>query len=155
MRSVPLYLAIFVGGFISLAAAEAVAPAPTLTTWDHIKVAPMKTSIYVGSVTLTTGVFERQGSALTTTYDAKVFPWFFWGENGTITIALTDTGLAALARGETAEFTGDATNQKNKPRKVTGRAQPTDANSGKIKVRIMADGVELVFNSTYQFLSGK
>ncbi len=155
MRSLPLLLAGLVCGLASLAAAEPAAPAPTLTNWDHIKVAPMKTSIYVGSVTLTTGVFERQGSALTTHYEAKVFPWFFWGESGSITIALTDTGLAALARGETAEFAGDATNQKNKPRKVTGRAQPIDANSGKIKVRIMADGVELIFNSTYQFGTGK
>ena len=115
----------------------------------------MKTSIYVGSVTLTTGVFERQGSTLGTTYAAKVFPWFFWGETGKIMITLTDTDLANLAKGEKAEFTGEAFNHKNKPRQVTGRAEPADATSGKFKVRIMADGVELIFNGTYQFAGVK
>lgn len=126
---------------------------PILTGWDRISVAPMKTSIYIGSVTLTLGVFERQGSTLSTTYTAKVFPWFFWGETGRITIGLSDANLASLAKGETAEFAGDGVNQKNKPRKVTGRAQPADATSGKFKVRVMADGVELIFNSNYQLNS--
>jgi hypothetical protein len=35
---------------------------------------------------------------------------------------------------------------------VTGRAQPLDATTGKIKVRIKADGIELIFNSTYRFI---
>ena len=118
--------------------------------WDRITVAPMKTSIYVGSVKLTTGTFERQGSTLSTTYDASVVPWFFWGENGHITITLTDADLASLAKGQTTEFKGDATNHKNKPRTVTGRAQPADASTGKIKVRVMADGIELIFNGTYR-----
>ena len=128
------------------------ATAPILTGWDRISVAPMKTSIYVGSVTLTTGVFERQGSTLGTTYEAKVFPWFFWGETGKITITLADAELANLAKGEKAEFIGEAANHKNKPRKVTGFAQPADATSGKFKIRILADGHELIFNGTYQFV---
>lgn len=139
-------------GTCRLAAVEAPAPtAPVLTGWEHVSVAPMKTSIYVGSVTLATSVFEREGSALRATYEAKVFPWFFWGESGRITINLTDANLAALAKGETTEFAGEASNHKGKPRTVTGRAQPTDAVSGKIKVRIGADGYELIFNSTYRF----
>ncbi len=127
------------------------ASAPVPTPWDHVRVSPMKTSIYVGSVRLTTGIFERQGSNLSTTYDARVVPWFFWGETGRITITLTDADLAQLAKGQTAEFSGEGTNQKNKPRKISGRAQPADASSGKIKVRVMADGIELIFNGTYQF----
>ncbi len=130
--------------------------APIATGWDRITVAPMKTSIYIGSVTLTPGVFRREGSTLTATYSVKVFPWFFWGETGRITVTLSDADLARLAKGETAEFTGDGVNQKNRPRKVTGRAQPADATSGKFKVRILADGYELIFNSTYRFgSSGK
>ncbi len=142
-----LFLVLGVG---RLGAAEAPV-APVLTGWDHITVAPMKTSIYVGSVALTTGIFVREGPTLTTTYEAKVFPWFFWGETGRITIHLTDANLASLAKGETTEFVGEAANHKNKPRTVTGRAQPSDAASGKIKVRIGADGYVLIFNSTYRF----
>ncbi len=129
-----------------LCAAASLRATADLTNWERVDVAPMKTSIYVGSVSLATGTFERQGSTLVTTYTAKVFPWFFWGETGQITITLTDTDLAKMARGENAEFTGEAHNLKGKLRTVTGRVQPASATSGKIKVRIMADGVELVFN---------
>ncbi len=143
--------------FLLLAAVAGLrAPAaPDLTSWEHVKVAPMRTSIYVGSVRLTTDTFERKGSTLVATYEAKVVPWFFWGETGRITLTLTDADLANMARGETAEFTGEAFNHKNKPRSVTGRVQPATATSGKIKVRIMADGIELIFNSTYEFVETK
>jgi len=126
-------------------------PAPILTGWDRVRISPMKTSIYVGSVSLTTEVFGRNGSNLVSTYDAKVWPWFFWGETGKISITLSDANLASLARGERAEFTGTATNHKNKPRTVTGYAQPADAISGKIKVRIGVDDTVLIFNGTYRF----
>jgi hypothetical protein len=147
MSQLKLCLSLMVIAAVSLRAETA----PILTGWDRVSVTPMKTSIYVGTVTLVSGVFVREGSTLATAYDAKVFPWFFWGEHGTITITLTDAGLANLAKGEKAEFTGDATSHKNKPRKVTGYALPADATSGKIKVRILADGYELIFNGTYRF----
>lgn len=119
--------------------------------WTGVKVPAMKTSIYVGSVTLTTGDFARTGEDWATTYEAKVFPWFFWSETGSITIRVPAGDLDRLARGETIEFTGDALNHKNKPRKVTGRAQPADAATGRIKVRIHVDDVELIFNGPYHF----
>ncbi len=123
---------------------------PPLPDWDRITVPAMKTSIYVGSVTLTTGVFERQGSTLSTTYEVKVRPWFFWGETGHFTLSLSAANLASLAKGEVVEFSGEAVNHRHKPRQVTGRAQPVDATTGKFKVRIKADGVELIFNSNYR-----
>lgn len=114
-------------------------------------VAPMKTSIYIGSVTLTTTEFVPQNESFSAHYEAKVRPWFFWGETGKITVNLPATDLTRLALGQTVEFTGEASNHKNKPRTVTGRAQPANPTSGKIKVRIMADGIELIFNGTYRF----
>ncbi len=128
---------------------------PVLTSWDRVVIAPMKTSIYVGSVTLSTEVLVRSGSTLSSSYEAKVRPWFFWGETGNITIKLPVTDLTRLALGQTVEFTGEAANHKNKPRTVTGRAQPAGPTSGKIKVRIMADGIELIFNGTYQLMAGE
>ena len=134
----------------------AVAPLTADTTqpageWDSVTVAPIKTSIYVGSVTLTTGEFRRDGDRFAATYEAKVWPWFFWGETGRITITLPQTELARLARGERVEFTGEAFNHKNKPRHVTGRAERVDAATGRIKVRIGVDDTELIFNGTYRF----
>ncbi len=149
MRLPTLSLCILLWAVASLR--SEIIPAPVPTPWDHVTIAPMKTSIYVGSVKLITGVFARQDSTLSATYEASVVPWFFWSETGRISITLDDAVLAKLAKGETAEFTGYGANQKNKPRKVTGRAQPADINSGKIKVRVMADGIELIFNGTYQF----
>ena len=141
MRFVALYVVCLLAA-LSVPAAE-----PTFT---RASVPAMKTSIYVGSVTLTTGTFERSGDKWTTTYNAKVFPWFPWSEHGDITITVTDADLARLAKGETVELTGDAQNHKKKPRKVTGRAQPANDRSGKIKVRIHVDDVELIFNGTYE-----
>jgi len=119
--------------------------------WDSVTVAPMKTSIYVGSVTLTTGKFRRDGDKFSTTYEAKVWPWFFWSETGRITITLALADIAKLVKGERVEFTGDAVNHRSKPRKITGRADRIDSATGKIKVRIGADGTELVFNGAYRF----
>jgi len=119
--------------------------------WVSVTVAPMKTSIYVGSVTLRTGIFQREGDKFSTTYEAKVWPWFFWSETGRITMTLPFADLAKLAKGERVEFTGEAINYHNKPRKVTGRADRIDGATGKIKVRISVDDTELIFNGGYRF----
>ena len=119
--------------------------------WDSVTMAPVKTSIYVGSVKLTTSVFQRDGDKFLATYEAKVWPWFFWNETGRITITLPFAALQRLAQGERVEFTGEAFNHKNKPRHVTGRADRTDPANGKIKVRIGVDDTELIFNTTYLF----
>lgn len=125
--------------------------AQSVGEWDTVIVPPIKTSIYVGSVTLTTSPFQRAGDQFEATYEAKVWPWFFWNETGRITIRLPHGDLERLARSERVEFTGEATNHKGKPRHVTGRADRTDAATGKIKVRIGVDDTELIFNGTYRF----
>lgn len=118
--------------------------------WNRVTVGPMKTSIYVGSVTLNAGPFVREGESFATTYEARVRPWFFWSESGAITIRMPAAELLKLARGERAEFSGEGFNQKHKRRTVTGYAQPADATTGKIKVRIAVDGIELIFNGAYR-----
>lgn len=111
----------------------------------------MKTSIYVGSVRLISSVFDRQGEQFSATYEAKVFPWAFWSETGTIRLHVPPAELTRLAGGEVIDFTGEAENHKGKPRKVTGRAYPDGIDTGKIKVRIHAGDTELIFNGTYRF----
>lgn len=118
---------------------------------EQVTVPAMKTGIYVGSVTLSTEPFVRDGDRFLSTYEAKVWPWVFWSESGRITITLSEADFDRLARGETVEFSGDALNHKRKPRKVTGRAQPEGSGAGKIKVRIHVDDVTLVFNGGYSF----
>ena len=44
---------------------------------DDVVVPPLQTSIYVASLTLTPGRFERHGDTYTTTYAVAVWPWSF------------------------------------------------------------------------------
>ena len=132
---------------VALAAVSRLAGAPT----DRIAVDAMKTSIYVGSVTLDLGELQREGDAYRTTYSANVFPWFFWNETGSIRIVVSDADLARLDRGERVEFTGDATNHKGKPRRISGRADRQGASGGRIKVRVDVGDVELIFNGDFRY----
>ncbi|HEY4300767.1 MAG TPA: hypothetical protein VGM73_07840 [Candidatus Didemnitutus sp.] len=111
----------------------------------------MKTSIYVGSVTLTPTVFVRTGDAYTATYEARVWPWFPWNETGSVTIRVPAADLERVARGETVNFAGAGADRKGRKRTVSGRAVPADAHTGKLKLRIHVDGIDLVFNGTYKF----
>jgi hypothetical protein len=126
--------------------ARAAQPAP-----ERVLVEPMKTSIYVGTITLVPGEFTRQGDSYTANYEVKVWPWFFWGETGSVTIHMTGAQVARVLQGTQVEFTGEGASQKQRPRKVTGRITPVGATTGKMKIRISADGYTLVFNGTYRF----
>jgi hypothetical protein len=118
---------------------------------DRVSVTPMKTSIYIGYVTLTPSVFSRHGDTYEATYEADIWPWFFWNEKGTVSIKMPEADLQRALKGETVEFSGGGYNQKSKHRTVTGRVQPHDPASGKIKIRVSVDGLTLVFNGTYRF----
>lgn len=117
---------------------------------SRVEVPVLRTSIYVGSVRLTTSPLQRSGESYAGTYDARVVPWFFWSEHGEIAVTASEADLLRLRTGEEIEFTGQATNHRGKPREVSGRARPDGVDTGQIKIRIKADGVELIFNGRYQ-----
>jgi hypothetical protein len=159
----PLRLALAV----VLGAAAAVAPvsghagtapgAESTRTWRasdyaRVDIAPTKTSIYIGTVSMTMPAFVRHEDRYESTYAAKVFPYFFYNEQGTLAIDLPETALRRLAAGETVEFSGRAHNTAREERRVEGKATPTDARSGKLKVRVfVTKRIELIFNTTYVF----
>lgn len=123
-----------------------------LTPFDRVEVAPAKTSIYVGSVSLTMPAFVRTNGVYASTYVAKVFPYFFYNEKGTLKVEISDEMLRRLERGEPVEFKGKAEREDGAERRVEGKATPSDATSGKIKVRVFySKRVELIFNTTYRF----
>ena len=122
--------------------------------YDTVSIDTVKTSIYIGSVTLTMPTFKRTGSTYASTYRAKVFPYFFHNEKGELWVEFTEDQLARLERGERVNFTGHAENSDKEPRKIEGHATPTAPGSktGKIKVRVwVSPKIELIFNSTYKF----
>jgi hypothetical protein len=118
-----LLLALGLAAAAGLRAAEAAAPAAG--KYDTVTIPPVKTSIYIGSVTLTAPTF---------------------------TVTFTDDDLAKLAKGEAVDFKGEGHNEEGEPRRVEGKATPADAASGKLKVRIwVSPKIELIFNTTYRF----
>ncbi|HEU5079453.1 MAG TPA: hypothetical protein VFT72_09570 [Opitutaceae bacterium] len=120
--------------------------------FDSVKIEKVKTSIYVGSVTLTTGVMHRSHGEYSADYHAKVFPYFFQNESGRLWITFSDADLENLAKGQTVYFKGHAENTDKEARRIEGRAVPNDAKQGKIKVRVfVSPKIELIFNTTYRF----
>jgi len=135
---------------LMLAAAAFGAAAP-LSRYDRVEIATTKTSIWVGSVTMTMPPFTRKNGVYESTYSAKVFPYFFYNESGKLFIEVADEALRRLERGEAIEFKGRAVRSGGDERRVEGKATPTDATSGTIKVRVfVSKRIELIFNSTYR-----
>ena len=149
----------FPGLFLFLLGCLAVLPlraaeVPPPENYATVTIDQVKTSIYVGSVTMTIPTLKKDGASATyaSTYKARVFPYFFYNENGRFSITLPDGWQEKMARGERVLFTGEAMSAGNEPRKIEGHADPADALSGKIKVRVwVSPKIELIFNSTYRF----
>lgn len=133
-------------------AGSALAQAPATGRYDQVVVPPAKTSIYLGSVTMIMRAFVRQGGAYESSYQAKVFPYFFSNEQGRLTVEISDEQLDRLARGERIEFKGRGVRDDGVERRIEGTATPIDATSGKLKVRVfVSKRIELIFNTTYRF----
>ncbi len=123
-----------------------------LGVYARVDIAPTKTSIYIGSVSMTMPTFVRENGTYSAAYTAKVFPYFFYNEKGTLSIDVGDDELRRLERGEPVDFEGRGVNADGEERRVAGRAVPTDAHSGEIKVRVfVSKRIQLIFNTTYRF----
>jgi hypothetical protein len=128
---------------------------PLDARYNKAAVEPVKTSIYIGYVKLTAPMFTRIHTGYVSTYDASVFPFFFWSEHGRMTIEASDDDLRRLARGETVQFKGHAENSDGETRQVEGRAVPQDPIRGKLKVCVfVSKRIQLIFNTTYRFVGG-
>ena len=135
-------------------AAGLAAPVSAGGRYSEVTVAPTETSVYLARVSMTMPPFTRHGGVYTADYTAKVFPFFFFNEQGTLSIEISDEQLQHLERGEAVEFTGHAGNRHGAARRVTGRAVPdaVGGDRGKIKVRVwVSKNIELVFNTGYRF----
>jgi len=143
-RLLPIFwLAVF---FSPLLAAQ------TAASYNKVTVETSSTSIYIGKVTLIVGTLTRKDGYISGDYKAKVFPYWFMGEHGTFRLKASDEDFARIAKGEVVEFVGDAQSSDKEVRKITGRATPADAATGKFKVRIfVTEKIQLIFNSTYKF----
>jgi hypothetical protein len=152
MRRVPSFLA--ASGLAGIMALRALA-APGDDTARAV-IAPGKTSIYLGSVTLAVEPLVRDGSVYSSSYSATVFPFFFCNEKGKFEIEVPDSSLFQLARGRPIDFVGQAVRADGVVRTVQGHAVPhglTDDGEVKIRVRL-SRRIVLVFNTTYHLIAG-
>ena len=111
---------------------------------------PASASIIIGTVTMTISPFIRRENVYSSTYVARVFP-FFYSEKGRISIVIPDEGLRRVARGEPADFSGRATNDSGDVRRIEGSATPTGPSEGNLRVRVfITRRIFLTYNTTYE-----
>lgn len=128
---------------------------PDEDPFRFVAVPACKTSIYVGTVTMIPGRFERRADHYVASYEAKVFPFFFYSEKGTLRIDMDQAALERLQRGENVAFKGEALNSSGEKRKLEGSAQPENGRSGRLKIKIfVSSSIKLSFPARYSFESG-
>lgn len=125
----PVFLAV-------LAAAPLRAADPSLSRYAVVDIKPSVASLYIATVTMTMPPFVRKGAVYSSTYVAKVFPYFFYSEKGRIWIVVTDDDLRRVTRGEPVDFRGHASSDSGDERRVEGHAVPNGPITGKIRVRV-------------------
>lgn len=153
LRRLLVFLTLVASGHATPTASTPVVESAPDPRYARVAVERVYTSIYIGRVTLTMPPFERRGTdTYHSTYRASVVPYFFRNERGQLSITLPPADLARLAAGERVHFTGQAANTAGEPRRIEGHADPADAYSGNIKVRVfVTEKIQLIFNTTYRF----
>ena len=122
-----------------------------LDRYAVVAIAPVTTSLYIASVSLSVPEFVRHGQTYESTYTAKIFPYFFWNEGGRIRIDVTDETLRRFARGESFSFSGHAIRDDGTTRRVTGFIAPDNPSSGRVTVRVFVTRHHaLAFETTYR-----
>ena len=134
--------------------AQGTPPAPAiLATSAAAEIAPAKTSIYLGSVSLVVPTLTRSGAEFVSTYAATVFPFFFFNEQGRFRIQVPDVDLGRLAAGQAIDFIGQAVRDDGAGRLVQGHAVPRGPTQGDVKIRVFyTRRIILVFNTTYRLV---
>jgi hypothetical protein len=136
---------------LSLAAIPALLGADgELARFSVVAINPASVSIIIGTVSMTFPPFVRRNSVYSSTYAAKVFP-FFYSEKGRIWIMVPDEDLSRVSRGESVDFKGRAVNDSGDDRRIEGRVTPTGPRQGKIRVRVFVTRrISLTYDTTYE-----
>jgi hypothetical protein len=81
----------------------------SLARFNVVDIKPAVVSIFIATVTMAMPPFVRKGATYSSTYSAKVFPYFFYNEKGRIWIVVPDDLLRRAAKGQPVDFIGHAT----------------------------------------------
>jgi hypothetical protein len=122
-----------------------------LARFNLVDIKPSVASLFIASVTMTMPPFVRKQTVYSSTYFAKVFPYFFYSERGRIWIIVPDDELKRAAQGLPVDFVGRALSDSGEERKVVGHAVPTGPTGGKIRVRVfITRRIALNYDTTYE-----
>ena len=123
----------------------------SLSPFNVVYIKPAVTSVIVATVTMTMEPFQRKSVVYSSTYSAKVFPYFFYNEKGRIWITVTDDDLRRASRGGAVDFTGHALSDAGDERRVEGHAVPTGPLAGKIRVKVyVTRRISLNYDTVYE-----
>ncbi len=118
--------------------------------FDTVDIGPGTASLYIATVTMAFQPFVRHRTVFSSTYSARVFPYFFYSEKGRIWIVVSHENLGRVVRGQPADITGHALSDSGSDRRVEGRVVPTGPDTGTIKVRVfISRRIALTYNTTY------
>jgi hypothetical protein len=121
-----------------------------LARFSVVAVKPANVSIIIGTVSMTFAPFARRNTVYSSSYSAKVFP-FFYSERGRIWIVIPDEDLRRASRGEVVDFKGHALDDSGDDRRIEGRVTPTGPREGKIRVRVFVTRrISLTYDTTYE-----
>jgi hypothetical protein len=123
----------------------------SLSRFDVVDIKPSTASLYIATVTMTMPPFVRKNVVYSSTYAAKVFPYFLFNEKGRIWIIVPDEDLRKVSLGLPVDFVGHAMSDSGDDRKVEGHAVPSGPTSGKIRVRVfITRRISLNYDTTYE-----
>jgi hypothetical protein len=138
--------------FALASAASALGAGDDLARFSEVAITPATAFIYVGTVTMTIPPFVRHNGVYSSTYTARVFPYFY-SERGRIWITVPDEALRRVASGQSVEFTGRAVNEDGEGRKVVGHASPSGRTAGSIQVRVFVTRrISITYDTTYELV---
>jgi hypothetical protein len=136
---------------VLLAAAPMRGAEDPMARYNVVDIKPSVASLYIASVTMIMPPFVRKNTVYSSTYYAKVFPYFFYSERGRIWIVVPDADLRRASQGLPVDFVGHALSDSGEERKVTGHAVPTGPSGGKIRVRVfITRRIALNYDTTYE-----
>ena len=126
-----------------------------LARFDVVAIKNSSTSIYIGTVTMIMPPFVRKNVVYSSTYSARVFPYFFYNETGRIWIVIPEKDLHEIDLGRAIDFTGSAISDSGDKRRVEGHATPTGPTNGRIKVKVyVTRRIALTYETTYELRGG-
>ncbi len=115
-------------------------------------IGPSSACLSLGKASLIISALTHRAGACCGDYKLEVTPFFFKSEKGKITMSVSESALARLAKGVPVEFAGKAvTNGTGETRAVTAKAVPASGDKGTVTFSFLVDAGKLVFNAPYRF----